>query len=164
MKKPTLKVTADFTKDFNGVIASLKKSAVMVGIPSEENDRSSEDGPIGNAAILAINHYGSPANNIPARPVLTIGIERSRDAVAQQLKKAAEDALTKGSAGVTVSLERAGSIAANSVKKTINDQFGIEPPAPATIRARESRGFAGKKALIVTGQMRNAITYVVVEN
>ena len=31
----------------------------------------------------------------------------------------------------------------------------------ATLETRESEGFKGTKALIVTGQMRNAITYVV---
>ncbi|MFI5416190.1 MAG: hypothetical protein ACHQXJ_02430, partial [Nitrososphaerales archaeon] len=60
--------------------------------------------------------------------------------------------------------ERAGIIAANACKKVINDQEGLKPPAPATLKARKyitASGFKGTKSLLVTGQVRNAITYVV---
>jgi len=163
MKQPTLTVTKDFTKDFNEVIARFKKDAVLVGIP--ENDQAREgDEEINNATILAINHFGSEAAHIPPRPVLTIGIRNAQPAIAEQFKQLAQQALKKGASTITQYYERVGLIASNSVKRVINDQEGIAPPSPATLRARKyltKSGFKGTKALVVTGQLRNAITYVI---
>jgi len=137
-----------------------------VGIPAEDADRD-ENSPINNAALLAINHFGSPAQNIPPRQPMTVGIKNAQEPIAEQFKLAAKNVLSQGSKAIETYYERAGSIAASSVKKAINDQeFGTDAggPAPATLRARASMGqtgFKGTKSLIVTGQMRNAITYVV---
>lgn len=166
MKGPTLKVTSDFTKQFNDVIARFKYDSVLVGIPETDPTRAPdpETGkrpPINNATLLAINNFGSPANNIPARPVMQLGITAAQDGIAAAFASAAKYALSKGLVALDVYYERAGSIAANSIKKVINSQQGFEGPAESTLRSRLSRGFKGTKALIVTGQMRNAITYVV---
>lgn len=165
MKGPTLKVTSDFTKQFNDIISKFKRDSVLVGIPAEKGDRRDGD-PITNAALLAINNFGSPANNIPARPVMEVGIRNAQDALAEQFKKAAKEALKKGISALDVYYERAGMIASNSIKKAINDQDfdGAPGPSEATLRARQyigKTGFKGTKSLVVTGQMRNAITYVV---
>lgn len=168
MKKPSLTIKKDFTDNINKTVATLKNSKVLVGIPSEDNARRTEEdrkeSPFGNAAILAINHFGSESGHIPPRPVLTIGIRNSKAAVAEQFKKAATAALEGGSNAANVYYERAGTIAANACKKVINDQDGIQAPAESTIKARKyltKSGFKGEKALLVTGQVRNAITYVV---
>ncbi len=166
MSKPTLTVTSDFTKQFNEVIKKFRHDEVLVGIPEEDNERE-EDSPIGNAAILAINEYGSPMNNIPSRPVMAIGIRNAQAEIAEQFKGLAKDVLTAAVQGRSSSdlfdryYNRAGLIASNSVKKAINSQEDIEGPAESTLKSRISRGFKGVKALIVTGQMRNAITYVI---
>lgn len=160
MSEPTLKVTADFTENFNKIISKFKRDAVLVGIPEAKTERKNDE-PINNATILAINEFGSPVNNIPPRPVMAIGIRNAQAEIAEQFKQAAVGALTKGLAALPIAYNRAGIIASNSIKKAINSQEGIEPPSDATLKARESRGFKGTKALIVTGQMRNAITYVV---
>ncbi len=159
--KPTLTVTSDFTKDFEDVIRKFRKDKVLVGIPEEENSRS--DGEIGNAALLAINNFGSSANNIPPRPVMEIGIRKAQDEIAAEFRRAAVQALTGGAPAVSAAYTRAGIIASNSVKKAINDQIGFPGPADSTLASRESAGFKGTKALIVTAQMRNAITYIVQE-
>lgn len=162
MSEPTLNYT-DFTDRFMKAIESFKKDAVLVGIPETENNRDNA-GPIGNAALLAINNFGSPANNIPARPVMQIGIKNAQEAIAAQFKVAAQTVLSKGPSALQTYYERAGIIASQSIKKVINDQEGIDPPAEATLKARKyitKTGFKGTKALVVTGQMRNAITYVV---
>lgn len=159
MKGPTL-VTTDFTDKFNSIIKKFRKDAVLVGIPADDATRKDDD-PINNAALLAINNFGSPLQNIPPRPVMAIGIRNAMGAIAEQMRLAAKNALTKGVAAVFTYYERAGIIASNSIKKAINSQEGIEGPADATLAARKAHGFAGTKALIVTGQMRNAITYVV---
>lgn len=160
MSKPFLKIE-DFTGPFMDAVRTLKKMETLIGIPEDENPR--DDAPIGNAALLFINNFGSPANNIPPRPVMEIGIRNAQDAIAVEMKNAAVKGLSKGSKAVTQYYERVGIIGSNSVKRAINDQIGIEPPAESTIKGREARGFKGTKALLVTGQMRNAITYVVKE-
>ncbi len=158
--KPFMKVTEDFTEKFNDIVKSFKNDAVLVGIPEVDTERT-EDTPINNATILAINEFGSPMNNIPARPVMAIGIRNAQEAIAEQFKTAAQNALSKGLAAISTYYERAGIIASNSVKKAINSQEGIDAPSESTLAARRSAGFKGTKALIVTGQLRNAITYVI---
>lgn len=161
--KPTLTVTKDFTKNFNEAISRFKRDSVLVGIPQENGERDDAD-PITNAAILAINHFGSDDGKIPPRPVLTIGIRNAQEAIAEQFKIACQNVLKKGPAALTTYYERAGLTASNSVKKVINDQEGIKSPAASTLKARKyitQSGFTGTKSLVVTGQMRNAITYVV---
>lgn len=160
MSQPYLVVTSDFTEQFNKIVKSFKHDAVLVGIPEEDTERRDGD-PINNATILAINDFGSPVNNIPARPVMEIGIRNAQGAIIEQFKAAAVGALSKGLAALPIAYNRAGIIAANSIKKAINSQEGIEAPSEATLAAREAAGFKGTKALIVTGQMRNAITHVV---
>lgn len=158
--KPTLEVTSDFTEDFNKIIKKFKRDAVLVGIPEEDTTRK-EDAPINNATLLAINNFGSPINNIPARPVMEIGIRKAQNDIAQAFKKGAKDALSKGFAALSPAYNRTGIIASQSIKKVINSQEGIEEPSEATLARRKAEGFKGTKALIVTAQMRNAITYVV---
>lgn len=164
--KPFMKVTSDFTKDFNEIVSRFKKDAVLVGIPQEDNNRKNEkpEDVIGNAAILAINHFGSEEAHIPPRPVLTIGIRKAQAQIAEQFKIAASQALTKGVSALNTYYERAGILAANACKQVINQQEGLKEPADSTLRSRKyltASGFKGQKALLVTGQLRNAITYVV---
>lgn len=157
---PTLVVTSDFTEQFNRIVKGFKRDAVLVGIPETETDRTNDES-INNATLLAINNFGSPTNNIPARPVMEIGIQAAQPDIAKEFGKAAKSALSTGLSALSTYYNRVGIIASTAVKKAINSQEGIEPPAPATLAARKSRGFKGTKALLVTGQMRNAITYVV---
>lgn len=164
--KMKLTVTADFTEEFNETIRRFKRDAVFIGIPevkTERRDKGDEEKPeqIGNAAILAINEFGSPANNIPPRQPMQTGICKAQNEIAEEFKRGAVKALSDGPDALPIAYSRAGIIASNSVKKVINEQENMKPPSDATITAREAHGFKGEKALIVTGQMRNAITYVV---
>lgn len=166
---PVYKVTSDFTKKFNETISRFKKDAVLIGIPAEDNERQGkegfkEEGPLGNAAILALNHFGSEEAHIPPTDVLGTGIKKAQEQIAEQFKVCAKTALTKGPSVLATYYERAGTIAANACKRVITQQDGFKPPAPATLEARKyltQEGFKGKKRLLVTGQVRNAITYVV---
>lgn len=186
MSKPTLKVTSDFTDNFNAIIKRFKNDDVLVGIPEDSTARK-DDNEMSNAALLAINNFGSPARNIPPRPVMQIGIQNAKEDIAEQFKKLAQNVLKKGFAAFDIYYERAGIIASNSIKKAINDQDGFPGPSKTTLAIRRAGGFhnwlkfganldplsfrkkdvkdvggfVGDKALIVTGQMRNAITYVV---
>ena len=162
MNTPTLVVTHDLTQKFNQAIAQFKKDSVLIGIPSDESERKEGD-PITNAAILAINHFGSDDGKIPPRPVLTIGIKKAQADIATQFKLCAQNVLKDGPKALSTYYERAGIIASSACKKVINDQEGIKPPAPATLKARQyitASGFKGTKSLLITAQMRNAITWV----
>lgn len=162
MSKPKLTIISDFTDAFNNVINALDDKEVLVGIPEQKGLRKDDDDDgINNAALLFINEFGSPVNNIPPRQPMKTGIKNAQPAIAEQFKKCAIQVLDKGAQAIDVYLERAGIIAANSVKKVINDQENMDPPAESTLAARRARGFAGTKSLVVTGQMRNAITSVV---
>lgn len=164
MSKSTLTVTTDLTKQFNDAIKKFKNDQVLVGIPAEESPRNHDTNSkseINNATLLAINEFGSPLNNIPARHPMATGIRLAQDDIAKEFKNAVYTAITSGTGDMGRYYERAGTIAASSIKKVINNQIDMEPPAPSTIKSRLSKGFKGNKALIVTGQMRNAITYVV---
>lgn len=167
MSEPYLKVE-DRTDDFKRLIESFKNDAVLIGIPQEDGPR--EKGPegetpeINNATLMFINNFGSPANNIPARPVMEIGIRMVQDDLADEMGKAAKEALDKGTAAIEKYYNRAGLIGSNSVKNVINNQIDIEGPAESTLRARKyltQKGFNGTKSLLVTGQLRNSITWVV---
>ena len=160
MKPGKVTVTEDFTEKFNQIVKSFKRDAVLVGIPADESQRAGI-GPINNAALLAINQFGSAAQNIPARPVMTIGIKKAQGEISEQFKLAVQKTFSEGAAALNTYYNRAGIIASNSIKKVINSQEGIKPPAESTLEARKYKGFSGTKALIVSGQMRNAITYTV---
>ena len=162
MKTTTFKITQDYTDKLDAVIKSLQGAQVLVGIPEAATDRKKdEDGPITNAALLALNEFGSEALHIPPRPVMEIGLKKAKDQIAEQFKKAAQVPLKAGATPIFRFFERAGIIAANSIKKVINSQQDIVPPSAATLAIRQAAGFKGTKALVVTGQMRNAITSVV---
>lgn len=161
------------------VLDSLKALAnkdVLVGIPADASDR--EAGKFGNAGIGYINEKGSPAQNIPARPHLVPGV-RSVDAqTLPHLKTAARAALDGDTAAAESSLNRAGTVAANGVKRYITTA-GFVPLADSTVAARAARGRKGSKAelvsraagnapdnanarpLIDTGEYRRAVTHVV---
>src|SRR5579872_980130 len=98
MSKPSLKVTSDFTKEFNETIKAFKKDAILIGIPEEEDSR--EDDEFGNAAILAINHFGSEEAHIPPRPVLSTGIKNAQKPIAEQFRICARSVLSKGPAAL----------------------------------------------------------------
>lgn len=166
--KPTLTVTKDITAEVMEAVKRFRNDSVLVGIPEEKTERKPEagqkkieDGHINNATILAINHFGSEKLRIPPRPVLTIGLRNAQDQIAEEMAKAAKEALSRGWVAVDKYYNKAGIIASNSVKKAINAQTGLKAPAEATLSRRKAMGFAGTKTLIVTGQLRNSITYVV---
>lgn len=164
---PSMTVTVDKTSDFEKIIRKFKNDAVLVGIPASDSERKPDaDGKtpaIGNAALLAIANFGSPMNNIPPWPIMGLGIRKAQEQIAEQFKLGLRNALSQGFSAMTIYYNRAGIIASNSIKKVLNSQEGVpsKRPSDATLAARKDAGFSGKKYWIVTGQMRNAITYVV---
>jgi hypothetical protein len=168
MMKAKITVTKDFTENFKAIIKRFKYDHVLVGIPEENAQRQADgsDEQINNATLFAIANFGSPKRNIPPWPIMAIGIRNAKEDISDQYKKAAQSALANGIQALDTYYDRAGLIASNSIKKVINAQEDVpeDKPSPATLAARKNRKptpFKGTKYWLVTGQMRNAITYVI---
>lgn len=185
--KSGVTIRADNAQAILDALKSLTKKDVLVGIPSEDSER--DDVPFGNAGIGYVNEYGSPAQNIPPRPHLIPGVKSVEEQTVPQLKAAAQAALEGNAAGAERALNRAGTLAANGVRRYMTIT-GFTPLADSTVEARARRGRKGAKAelarrsadgklnainpdsgqlisnenvrpLIDTGQYRRAITHVV---
>lgn len=156
---------------------------------SEREDPDGNPVEITNAALGYIHDNGEPDLNIPARPFMIPGIEAARDRIIKQLLNCAKRVLapSNNKGGVSINVEQGmqavGLIAQAALRKKINE--GIPPPlSEATLRERANRGGKSKgrqgalwelawraagapastelaKPLIDTGQLRNAINYVI---
>ncbi|WP_312545191.1 hypothetical protein [Pantoea eucalypti] len=156
--KSGLTVRSDSAQSILDALKTLANKDVLVGIPESKDER--DDGDIGNAAIGYINENGSPAQNIPPRPHLKPGVRSVEQDFMPHLKSAARKALEGDTEGAVTSLDRAGTVAANGVKRYITIT-GFTPLADATIANRLRRGRTGNKPLIDTGEYRRSITHVV---
>jgi len=140
-------------------LEALVKKQVLVGIPAEAAERK-EDEELNNAARLYIHEFGAPEANIPARPTLMPGIRDAQEGVNKYFRASAKAAIAGDAGAVDVNLHRAGTVARDAVKEKINSN--IPPPlAAVTIAKRIALGVTRTNTLVMTGQMRNAVTYVV---
>lgn len=136
-------------------IKELKKTDVLVGIPQEKAGREQND--ITNAELLYIHTNGSPANNIPPRPVVEPAIQDSKEEIGTLLKEAILKALEGDTGGAMAGMERAGTQGENAVKGWFtNPKNGWAENAESTKKKKGS-----SKPLIDTGQLRKSITHVV---
>ncbi|MBI6548594.1 hypothetical protein [Xenorhabdus lircayensis] len=172
--KSGLTIKADKAQAILNALKTIGNRDVLVGVPSENSSR--DDVPFGNAGIGYINEFGSPAQNIPARPHLRPGVRSVDEQTTEQLKIAAEAVLDGKQDKAEKALNKAGMLAVNGVQRymTTND---FEPLADPTVAARARRGRKGAKTemenrragsapgnakpLIDTGSYRRSITYVV---
>lgn len=156
--KSGLTIRADSAQSILDALKTLANKDVLVGIPESKDER--DDGDIGNAAIGYINENGSPAQNIPPRPHLKPGVKSVEQDFMPHLTAAAQKALEGNEEEAVTSLDRAGTVAANGVKRYITIT-GFTPLADATIANRLRRGRTGNKPLIDTGEYRRSVTHVV---
>lgn len=155
----SLKISKDIVSKMLKSMESLTLNRVLVGIPESAADRP-DDAAADNALIGHVMEYGSPINNVPARPTLVPGVQAVEPQTIERFRKAALAAMLADSAGVNRQLQSAGMEAAASVKRTINSNV---PPelAESTLEARRARGVTRTTTLVDTGEYRNSITYVV---
>lgn len=133
------------------VFEGIQDQVVLVGFLGNTNAR--RGGEVNNASLAYIHEYGSPANNIPARPFLGPGVERSVDQIGAVLIRGAQQFLTGDRGAVHRSLNQAGVVAQGAVQQyMVSGTFA--PLQPATIRRKGS-----SRPLIDTGQLRQAVTY-----
>lgn len=172
MAKP--RTLAEAVQNIDRVLKFATQQRVLVGVPAQKATRLPEDGekatsPPTNAQIAYWAEYGAPEANIPARPFLGPGIEKSEAMVATELARSAEKAISLaaldgdvsgGKAAVLDGLNRVGLKAVANVQREITDGT-FAPLAEATVKARLRRGRTGMKPLIDTGQLRRSISYVI---
>lgn len=144
---------------------SLDKQAVVVGLPSENSPPSKEvvaraEGQtftklnpyLTVAALGAIHEFGSPENNIPARPFMAQTYTNNLSLLKSRSRKVVK-AVQSGNLGAEIGLKTLGEWYTGAIKETItNGEF--VPLKPATAAAKGS-----SRPLIDTAQMRNSITW-----
>ena len=151
-----MQMITDALPDLLRRLASVAQRDVLVGVPAGE---ARDDGPT-NAEIGYQNEFGSPANNIPARPHLLPGVAAVQDKVVAKLTQAADAAATGRPSDAERHLHAAGLLAQNSVRRTLTTT-AYRPLSERALAERRARGRTGTKPLIDTGQYRRSITYVV---
>lgn len=152
-------VTKDNVRKVLDAVERLTQRQVLIGIPQTADART--DRGIGNAAIGYINEFGSPAQNIPARPHLVPGVESIATQAGERLQDAGRLALDgKPTGDIENQFHAVGLMAVSSVQNKI--AAVIPPPlSPKTLAKRKAKGHAGETPLIDTGEYRQHITYVV---
>ncbi|MFV9686580.1 hypothetical protein ACNY67_06775 [Pantoea sp. KXB45] len=159
--KSGLTVRANKAQSILNALKTLTNKDVLVGIPESKDERQGEgEGEFGNAGIGYINENGSPKQNIPARPHLRPGVKSVEQDYLPHLKAAAQKALEGNAEGAVTSLDRAGTVAANGVKRYITIT-GFIALSDVTLAQRRKRGRTGNKPLIDTGEYRRSITHIV---
>lgn len=182
-----MKVTNDSVSQVIGSVTNLVQTRVLIGYPDSTTDRQEEvEQPMTNATLGYIHEHGSPKANIPARPHLVPGVRKAEDRAVGYMEKAAVAALSGDPKKAEVYMHDAGIVAMNSARNEIT-AGNFVPLKPATVARRHlqrrtksmresekkylelvAKGMspeaaqtaAGIRPLINTGQLRNAITYV----
>lgn len=179
--KTGVKLTKNGLPDLMAKLEALTRQRVLVGFPADDqNSLRKEDTAITNASLAYIHDNGAPEANIPARPFMREGIRAAETSIANQLWSTAKKVVKPEgtTAEIDAGLSATGIRAVNGIRARINE--GIPPPlSDRTIAARAARGRKGAlweqawraagapagtdlaKPLIDTGQLRNAVTYVI---
>ena len=151
-----MEITHDRVDEVFRAVARLDSHAVYIGFPGETQSRS--EGGINNPTLAYIHEHGAPGANIPARPFLEPGVENARDDILRAFEAAVRRALGGDRTALTNMLDLAGVIGVRAVQdKIMAGPFA--PLQPRTIARKKS-----SRPLIDTGQLRQAVTYVVRAN
>lgn len=178
----SVNVVADMTLEFLKALKELKAKEVLAGFPEgEKEERKDADGnptPITNAALGYVHDKGQPELNIPARPFMEPGVESRLGPITDRMKDVGVAVLDGDSQRADQGLHAAGLEAKLGIQNKILDG-PFEPLAESTLKARARHGSKGAqeeldrreagedpgvesaRPLNVTGQMRNAVNYVV---
>lgn len=144
----------------------IRDTAVYVGISDADTKREEESIEVTNAELLFIHTNGSPAKNIPPRPVIEPAIEKDRDRLAKMMEKAAKYAFDGKLDQSLQQLKITGMRGQNISRDWFyNPDNGWKPDKPATIRVKKNKHKNVKgydpRTLVDTSQMKNSITYFV---
>lgn len=153
-------VGKDRTPDLEAAVKALASRSVLVGVPEDKTERKSDE--INNATLAYIHDNGSPSANIPARPFLDPGVQKAKDRIIVRLKQMGTSVLGGDRQAVERQLNAIGLLAVSAIREKITEGPFIALK-PSTIAARKRQGFLGTRPLVRTGQLRNAVNYVLTE-
>lgn len=182
MTKNALVIMVDRLAKVTAGIEALVGTRVMVGVPSDRAPRDAQEHAghtINSAALAYIHENGAPEVNIPARAFMKPGIDEAMDAIMARFDAAGKAALDGRPDAVIKNYHAAGIVAVNAMRRKITDGPFV-PLRPATLAARARRrrkitvmdlgsvpmsskkhaDMTGARPLIDTGQLRNALSYV----
>lgn len=147
--------------NFGKALHFMKNNSVYVGIPQEETSREgSKD--VTNAELLYIHTNGSPANNIPARPVIEPALKDDSERLSAMMKKASKLVFNGNKEEAIKQLKLVGMRGQNVSRKWfVNEKNGWPPNSPSVYRRKLEKESTDPKPLIDTGELRKSITYVV---
>lgn len=131
----------------------FSRKDLLVGVPQAKTERDENEG-ITNAELMFIHTKGSPIKNIPPRPTIEPTIEEEKERISKDFATALKGVLSGNTDGKK-ELEKIGIYTVNKIKAKFGSE-DLAPNAPSTIKAKGS-----DKPLIDTGQLRNAVTYVI---
>jgi|SRR5579859_886588 len=152
-------IAKDRVPAMNKAVAELLSRQVLVGVPSEKAGRKQKKGKINNAALAYIHNMGSPSQNIPQREFMQSGVAQVRDRVEQHMGNAGRYGMQGNVAAMERELHAVGAIARDGMRRKLHEG-PFEPLKPGTLAARRRRGRTGERPLEDTGQLRNALDYV----
>jgi hypothetical protein len=158
-------------ESLNTILTQMKTMYVKVGFPGEKKPGKPTTEGSGHkpasdmatiATIAAVHEFGTTragrgnSVTIPARPFMQPALYQNKKKLGQLSKRFSTEVMT-GKRTVKNSLELMGEFMVGNIQKAIDDVE--EPPlSAATILAKGS-----SKPLIDTGQMKNSVTYIVME-
>jgi hypothetical protein len=174
-------VTADNMREFAQALEAMTSESVMAGFPADEKPREDEDGnpvPITNAAIAYVQNTGMPEHNLPAREFMVSGIRSVEEKIVNGMETTGIAALGGDRDAMQSGLHAVGLTAQAGIRNKITEG-PFEQLAIATLQRRAAKGGSiGEAAqreldgipspdggpnvrpLIETGQLRNAVNYV----
>lgn len=157
-----VKVARDAAHALDASLKTLISQEVLVGVPRTKTERKESEG-ANNAVLAYVHDNGSPSQNIPARPFMQPGIKAATPEIQERMGAAARALLGArvASPGFMYKyLTAIGLKVQSAIRSYVNE--GIPPPlAASTLAARLRKGFASTKPLVVSGQLRNSINFVV---
>ncbi len=143
-----------------GLVSRLKnmsKAAVYIGVPQANASRTGAK--INNAELLYIHTNGSPARNIPARPVIEPALKYHKAKVMAQYEKAVSAAASGNQQAFAAALHRTGLAGQNAAREWFTNPANNW--APNSLRTIARKG--SSRPLIDTATLRKSIIYVVRE-
>lgn len=176
--RPGVRIVVDKTKQLAESLAALAGTKTLVGWPESSAGRDDE---MNNPTLAYIHHFGAPEANIPARPALSMGIQKNQGRINRRMEKAGRAALDGKKAQSLAQMQMMGQETADAVRSAIAD--GIPPPLKdSTLRGRMRQRKGGRKEaaaewarrtgsaapgvdlakpLLFSGQLSRSVNYVV---
>ena len=140
------------------VVQTLSRNQVAVGF--FDTAKYPDGTPV--AYVAAIQEFGNPAGNLPARPFFRNAIAKNKQAFADNSRRGVLAAI-EGRIAPEAMLEQLGMMGSSAVQESITDG-SYEPLKQSTLDTKQSKkrtDGVSDKPLIDTAQMLQSVSYAV---